>query len=61
MRDGVVPGREMKEAVWRGLLQEARVDEAQELNAVLANVREEGDVLDAVALVLDRIIKDWQE
>ncbi|KAH7654589.1 Pentatricopeptide repeat-containing protein [Dioscorea alata] len=61
VRDGVVPEREMKEAVWRGLLQEARVDEAQELNAALADVREEGDVLDAVALVLDRIIKDWQE
>ncbi|KAJ0975939.1 hypothetical protein J5N97_017904 [Dioscorea zingiberensis] len=61
VRDGVVPGMEMKEAVWRGLLQDARVEEAQELNAALERVGDEGDGLDAVAVTLDRIIKEWQE
>ncbi|WOL16482.1 hypothetical protein Cni_G25269 [Canna indica] len=59
--DGISPGSKLRESVYRGLLREARIDEALELNATLKLIEESGEGFDGALELLDRIIKEWEE
>lgn len=60
MADRVAPASEMRIAVYQGLLHEARIDEARQLDATL-QVVEESEGFDGAMELLDRIIREWVE
>lgn len=59
--DSVPIGGGLREEVYRGLLQEARIDEARELDAALKGLEGGGGEFDRVAELLDRFVRDWEE
>ncbi|CAL9103594.1 unnamed protein product [Musa acuminata var. zebrina] len=59
--DGISPGSELRVSVYMGLLREARIDEARELDAALKAVEEGGEGFDSALELLDRIIREWEE
>ncbi|KAG1365135.1 putative pentatricopeptide repeat-containing protein, mitochondrial-like [Cocos nucifera] len=59
--DGVSPGANLREAVYRGMLREARIDEARELDAALKCIEEEGNGFGGAVEVLDRLLREWEE
>ncbi|XP_078175834.1 uncharacterized protein LOC144569382 [Carex rostrata] len=62
-RDNVIVGEDMRELVYRGLLQEARIDEARELDLVLRSLEENcsGDEFEKALGMLDRLICEWED
>ena len=59
--DGVSPGADLREAVYRGMLREARIDEARKLDAALKCIEEEGNGFGGAVEVLDRLLREWEE
>lgn len=62
-RDDVIVGEDMRELVYRGLLQEARIDEAKELDLVLRSLEENcsGDGFEKAREMLNRLIGEWED
>ncbi|PKA49536.1 Pentatricopeptide repeat-containing protein [Apostasia shenzhenica] len=65
VNDGMIPAEEFRILVCHSLLREARVTEAQELDSVIRTAGESDtgnrDGIDAVAKLLDRTIRSWEE
>ncbi|KAJ4792125.1 hypothetical protein LUZ62_043371 [Rhynchospora pubera] len=61
--DEVVVGEEMRELVYRGLLQDARIEGARELDLVLRCLDENrsGDGFEKAWKLLDRLISEWED
>ncbi|KAJ3698514.1 hypothetical protein LUZ61_002219 [Rhynchospora tenuis] len=61
--DEVVVGEEVRGLVYTGLLQEARVDEAKELDLVFRSLEEDrsGDGFEKASKLLDRLISEWED
>jgi pentatricopeptide repeat protein len=61
--DEVVVGEDMRKLVYRGLLQEARIDEARELDLVLGRLEENcsGNEFVKAREMLDRLISEWED
>lgn len=62
-RDEFIVGEDMRELVYRGLLQEARIDEAKELDLVLRSLEENcsGGGFEKARDMLDRWISEWED
>ncbi|KAG6498916.1 pentatricopeptide repeat-containing protein At1g52620-like isoform X1 [Zingiber officinale] len=58
--DRITPASETRVTIYRGLLQQARVDEAQELDPALMVIEQSGEGFGDVLKLLDRIIKNWE-
>lgn len=59
--DRITPASETRVRIYRGLLQQARVDEARELDPALMVIEQSGEGFGDVLKLLDRIIKNWEE
>lgn len=59
--DGFSPGADLTEALYRGMLREARIDEARELDAALKSIAEEGSGFGGAVEVLNRLLREWEE
>lgn len=58
---GFVPDPELRMRVFRGLLREARIKEAQELNEGLGCIGSGGEGAQKVVALLDHMITNWEE
>lgn len=55
----MVPNCDLKECVYRGLLKQARINEAKELNDAFGCVNGEG--MKKILLLLERLIVQWKD
>lgn len=62
-RDDIIVGEDMRELVYKGLLQDARIDEARELDSVLRSLEENcsGDGFEKALEMLDQLICEWED
>lgn len=59
--DRISLASETRVTIYRGLLQQARVDEARELDPALIVIEQSGEGSGVALKLLDRIIKNWEE
>lgn len=59
--DRISLASETRVTIYRGLLQQARVDEARELDPALIVIEQSGEGSGDALKLLDRIIKNWEE
>ncbi|KAG0485425.1 hypothetical protein HPP92_009504 [Vanilla planifolia] len=59
--DGMIPPEELRVLLCQGLLREARVEEALDLDSAIRRAVDGDDGIHGLTQLLDRMIRDWQE